>query len=633
MPTPLPDQAPAAWRLLGFPRAGGTVPSLALSPHFTHDRTVCAGSTLAIHLSRDGGETWRTAPGSHLALPITGIAFSPDFARDRTIFAAMLHVGLWRSSNGGESWDFLTEGTSKAIAVSPDFARDGILLFATDHGILRSQDGGRSWQWANRGLTDRTAQAVAFSPAFAEDKVAFALVADALYRSSDGGYTWQPIGGEGLTGHALAAVALSPTFACDQTVFVGAEEAGLFRSTDRGATWQAVGPTALTDINCLAFADHRTLFAATAGGSIWRSADGGDTWQEVAQGLPSVLALAGSQETLFAGTYGEGVFRSTDGGLSWSPVNEGFAARGFLSLALSPAVATDGLLFIAGPKEGVYRSRDDGRTWEPLGLAEAEITGLAASPAFARDRTLLAAGQGGLFRSRDAGDSWSPLTLNGPVQRIAFSPALPDGLQILASSGPALYLSTDGGDTWDILRVPWGTDEVAAIAFSPNFARDGALLAVTGAPGGKFGYETAAIWRSFDGGRSWQRAVRQGVSARWLTMALPPDYDATISPHRAYIGWGNQVLRPFLTGPKHWTAGMLGPTHLRVLSLALSPAFPRDRTVYAATTEGIYRSTNEGLTWHPWSEGLGQVPAIVVAASGQRVYALAFGGTVWCREG
>lgn len=636
-----PDRAEAAtWRLLGFPRPGGIVASLAVSPNFAHDRTVCAGSTLAIHLSRDGGETWKTATGSHLATPITSIAFSPDFAHDHTIFATALGAGLWRSSDGGETWDFLTEAAAKAVAISPDFAHSPVLLLATDYGILRSQDGGRSWQRASRGLADLAAQAIAVSPAFAADGTAFALVADALYRSSDGGHSWHVPGSNGLGDHIPVAIALSPTFPCDQTLFIGTEDAGLFRSTDRGETWQAIGPTDLTDINSLAFADDHVLLTATAAGSIWRSSDGGDSWQEVAKGLPSILALAGSDDMLFAGTYGEGVFRSTDGGRSWSPANEGFAARGFVSLVLSPTVAEEASLFLAGPSEGVYRLRADGTTWEPLGLAEAEISWLAVSPAFIHDRTLLAAGQGGLFRSRDAGDSWSPLALQGPVQQVAFSPAMADGALILAASGSRLYLSTDGGDTWEALRAPWGSDAVAAMAFSPNFARDGAILVVTGTSGGHAGYEAAAVWRSFDGGRSWQRVVRQSVSARWLTLALPPDYDATTGPHRAYIGWGNQLLRPFLTGPKHWTAAMVGPTYLTVLSLALSPTFPRDRTVYAATSQGVYRSTNEGLTWQPWSERLGNVPTVVVAAcanarggASHRVYALALGGAVWSCEG
>jgi photosystem II stability/assembly factor-like uncharacterized protein len=355
--------------------------------------------------------------------------------------------------------------------------------------------------------------------------------------------------------------------------------------------------------------------------------------------LPSVLALAGRGDTFFAGTYGEGVLRSTDGGLAWTPANHGLVARGFVTLAPSPALATDDTLFVAGPDEGVYRSRDGGQTWEPLGLAEGEIGWLAVSPAFARDGTVLAAGRGGLFRSRDGGDGWERLEVDGPVQRAVFSPPVSGGAQVLAASGPRLLLSADGGQTWDALRVPWASDEVAAMAFSPNFARDSTILAVTGSVGSDGGYDAAAVWRSFDGGRSWQRVVRQNVAARWLTLALPPDYDATAGPHRAYIGWGNHVLRPILTGPKHWTAGMLGPANLTVLSLAPSPAFPRDRTLYAATNQGIFRSTNEGLTWKRWNEGIGAAPAITVAvsadarvAAGQRVYALTLGGALWCCE-
>lgn len=639
MPLSSPGQTEAIWRLLGLPGKGGIVAALAISPDFARDQTVCLGSGLAIHLSRDGGRTWKTAEGAYLTTPVISVAFSPHFAHDRTIFATALGQGLWRSIDGGETWDFLMETRANAVAVSSASARAPFLLLATDFGVFRSENGGQNWQEANRGLTGRSAQAVALSPVFPADGIAFVIAADRLHRSSDRGHTWHVLADEGLAGHVPIVIALSPDFAHDRIAFVGTEDAGLFRSTDGGETWRAVGPENLVGINSLtissACAGGCTLIVGTAEGSIWRSADGGDTWQEVVTGLPSVLALAGSGDTFLAGTYGDGVFRSSDGGVSWAPANEGFAARGFVSLATSPDVVADGILFIAGPEEGVYRSRDGGATWEPLGLSEAGIGWLTVLPTFSHDRSLLAAGRGGLFRSRDGGDSWQPLAIAAPVHRVAFSPVLADGVQLLAASGPNLYHSADGGETWDALRVPWAGDEVAAVAFSPNYARDGAVLAVTGAVSGDGGYEVAAVWRSFDGGRSWQRVVRQNVAARWLTLALPPDYDATAGPHRAYIGWGNHVLRPLLTGPKHWTAGMLGPASLTVLSLALSPTFPRDRTLYAATNQGIYRSTNEGVTWHPWSEGLGNVPTVMVAAcadartSGQRVYTLALGGAIW----
>jgi photosystem II stability/assembly factor-like uncharacterized protein len=645
MPISSPSQTEAAtWRLIGLPGKGGIVAALAVSPDFAHDQTVCLGSSLAIHLSRDGGQTWKTAEGAYLTTPVTSVAFSPNFAHDRTIFATALGQGLWQSADGGESWEFLMETSANAVAVSPGFAEAPILFLATDLGIFRSENGGQNWQEANQGLTGRAVQAVALSPAFNADGIAFAIAADLLHRSSDGGRTWRAIESDALAGHVPIAIAVSPDFARDCMAFIGTEDAGLLRTTDGGDTWQAVGPESLTGVNSLSlsasFAGDHTLAAGTAGGSIWRSTDGGDTWQEVATELPSVLALAGNGDMLFAGTYGEGVLRSADGGLSWISVNDGFAARGFVSLAVSPTVSADKVLFIAGPEEGIHRSRDGGDTWEPLGLAEEEINWLTVSPAFAHDQAVLAAGRGGLFRSRDGGDTWQALAVAGPVQRVVYSPILAGGLQLLAASGPGLFHSTDGGDTWDALRVPWAKDEVAAVAFSPNFARDGAVLAVTGVVSGDSGYEVAAVWRSFDGGRSWQRVVRQNIAARWLTLALPPDYDATAGPHRAYIGWGNQVLRPLLTGPKHWTAGMVGPSSLTVLSLALSPTFPRDRTIYAATNQGIYRSINEGLTWQPWSAGLGNAPVVMVAAcvdaagaSGQRLYTLALGGALWCWEG
>jgi photosystem II stability/assembly factor-like uncharacterized protein len=80
------------------------------------------------------------------------LAASPNFAQDGVVFAAR-QSGLYRSSNGGQTWgDALTRLnpaaplTTFVVALSPDFAQDGIVLAGVSGGVLRSSDSGAVWR-------------------------------------------------------------------------------------------------------------------------------------------------------------------------------------------------------------------------------------------------------------------------------------------------------------------------------------------------------------------------------------------------------------------------------------------------------------------------------------------------------
>ena len=632
------------WRALNVPRDGGTVVSLALSPDFGEDSFVCAGSALAIHCSRDGGQSWNTPSSGHCAAPVTGIAFSPDFARDRSIFATVLGQGFWRSRDGGESWEGALGVGGNTVALSPAFASDRTILIGTDEGFLLSTTGGDSWEKVSEGLGDPTVLSLALSPYFEEDGLAFAVCDDGLYRSTDGGRAWEPVREAVIAEQALVMVAFSPHFPSDATLYVATEDAGVLRSTDGGETWLPIGPEGGEEINTLLVLSgsqgrHR-LFAGVADGHVYCSADQGESWQALSVGETSVLTMVGEGDLLLSGSYSEGVLRSTDGGDTWHDANEGLVARNLVNMAVSPTVAEDQTLFVVGPGEALHRSRDGGETWAALGLAEESINMLALSPAFPQEPTLIAVGETDLFRSKDAGDSWQKLSLDGGPFRFAiYSPMLADRLRLAVVRGSDILLSRDHGDSWQTLTVPWMSNIVVAAAFSPGFEKDHALVVVAGKESRTGGFAGGTVWRTVDEGQSWQLAGYQRSEAPWLALALPPDFDATIAPHRMFIAWGAQVLRPIITGAKHWMAEQLGDGREMVLDLATSPNYKQDRTVYVATNRGVWRSRNEGLTWHLWAESMSQVPILAIttvedagSSTGHRVYALSVGGILWVRE-
>jgi hypothetical protein len=111
---------------------------------------------------------------------------------------------------------------------------------------------------------------------------------------------------------------------------------------------------------------------------------------------------------VFAGTLNGGVIKSVDGGQRWTQCAE---TRGWaiMDLGVSPDFESDHTLYAATFRQGLHRSTDGGQSWAPTSLGMGYFTELAVSPGFARDRTIFAATYDGLFKSEDAGVSWERL--------------------------------------------------------------------------------------------------------------------------------------------------------------------------------------------------------------------------------
>ncbi|MBP1468741.1 hypothetical protein EYB53_023705 [Candidatus Chloroploca sp. M-50] len=405
--------------------------------------------------------------------------------------------------------------------------------------------------WQSIGPWGGRVDAVAFSPNYANDQTLFAATGGGLYRSQDGAQSWDLAGLANVpvfAGLGINDVAVSPSYANDRTLLVGTWQ-GVFRSLDGGATW--VSTSDAFNAAALAFSpdfvtDRTAVFVGSDG--VFRSTNGGSSWSRVTTGLANcvyrdvvISPNFASDGSLFVAC-GK-IYRSNDRGTSWSVLSFG-QDLGAFSLAISPTFATDQTLFAAGSGSGPYRSTDGGRTWEVrYDLPGSFSDNIAISPNFAVDRTLLVAANGKLFRSRNAGNSWQPLELSiGNIDdgegQAAFAPNYATSPVIVAASRNTngIILSNDSGDTWTPSNQGLAALDIHALAASPDFTNDGIMLAGAG----------INLYRTNDRGVSWQ-----------------------------------QVLQGFVFGYN---------------SLAFSPDFANDRTVYA-TSSGLLRSSDGGLTW------------------------------------
>jgi photosystem II stability/assembly factor-like uncharacterized protein len=266
-------------------------------------------------------------------------------------------------------------------------------------GVFKSTNGGNTWDPA--GLANTDVQALAIDPATPSTVYAGGYQVG-VFRSTDSGASWTSTG---LADTNVVALVIDPH--SPSTLYVGADGGGVFQSTNGGGSWTA-GNTGLADLQVTALAidptTPSTLYAGTDGGGVFQSANGGTSWTEVNNGLTNLYVTAvaidpATPSTLYAATSSctwvecsGGVFRSTDSGVSWRVTGWNDPSR---ALAIDPD--TPSMLYTVAA-DGVFRSINSGDTWTAVNTGlpvDAHVTVLVIDRT--TPRTLFAGTNAGVF--------------------------------------------------------------------------------------------------------------------------------------------------------------------------------------------------------------------------------------------
>ncbi len=307
-----------------------------------------------------------------------------------------------------------------------------------------------------------------------------------------------------LEGGEIRSLVFDP--ANPQRVYAGSTAGHVYRSDDAGATWFAPGrPIAFPGwvVGSLLVDPDRPerlwvgLFGIRGGGLVAHSDDGGVTWAFGSKGLEGagqVYALArppGRPQQVLAGTR-MGVYRSQDGGSSWQLISGGVAGLENVGSLHVEASQPDRIL--AGTWRRVFRSEDGGRTWQGVfeGMVlDTEVYALRPVSGGSSEE-VWAATCGWVYQSLDFGSRWRRWQV-GLAERRVRGLVLPAPGIVLAGTIAGLFRSVNGGASFH----PIGPSNLSVLALAMHPSAPQRILA---------GTEGQGVWRSEDGGGTWQAA-------------------------------------------------------------------------------------------------------------------------------
>ena len=290
-----------------------------------------------VMMSDDGGATWtEPASGAVTFPPDTGAAveriwtLEPDPATDDVVWAGAEPHSLWRSTDGGASfelnralWDHPHRPNWMGGAGGPAIHNvhrraDGSTYVAmTGGGVYRSADGLAEWAPANRGIS------ASFMPDPDPEygQCVHRLAIDAanpdrmyvqnhggVFRSDDGGVRWAEIS-DGLPESEFGFVVLAHPSRGDtvwvipiraETMLPADGDLLVWKTEDAGATWSPCGEGLPSDFYAAVLRDAAhviehdgaaVLAFGTRNGLVFVSTDEGVSFTQVADNLPDVLSL------------------------------------------------------------------------------------------------------------------------------------------------------------------------------------------------------------------------------------------------------------------------------------------------------------------------------------------------------
>src|SRR6267378_1780988 len=508
-----------------------------------------------------------------------------DLFRKSLVVLAFSLVSTARLASG--SWQALGPDGGDARSLAYDSHNPDHLLLGTSTGqLFVSEDAGHNWsRLARLGGDDYVLDHITVDPQNPKHiyvsawSVSSQQIGD-IFRTRDGGKNWSTL--PAMHSKSIRAMAM---FRGNSKVLVAGALDGVFRSNDGGDSWQRMSPENHADIkNIESIAidpkDSNTVYAGTWH-LAWKTADGGASWQQIKKGMIddsdvfSVIVDHSNPSVVFASAC-SGIYKSESGGSQFSKIQGiPFSARRTRVLKQDP---TNENIVYAGTTEGLWKSTDLGKVWKRVSNPEVVVNDVMIDP---RDsnRVLLATDRSGVMASTDGASNWT--TSNHGYAHRYVSALLADAKEadtfyvgvVNDREYGGVFYTHDAGHTWLQRSAGLGGRDVFALKQAAN----GTLVAGTNR--GMFSLaHNATEWHP----------MNSMVTEQTVKTAKKGSKKAKTSTVIKKSGDLDARVNDLELGSQHWLA---------------------------ATSQGIYTSSDQGKTWKG-GPVLGQKDFVSVRAQG-----------------
>lgn len=514
---------------------------------------------------------------------INCIAFHPN--NSNIIFVGAPAGGLWKSTNGGNTWLPITDNLVATLtigisSIAIDPSNPNIMYIATGDkaignyfpfsvGVLKSVDGGNTWS--------ATGQFPGISSLYIVNKVVvhpsltnilFAATSQGLFRSENSGASWESV----VDGEYCYDIEFKPG---SSSLMYLATRDKFFRSTNRGESWNNIGSLQ---------GSGRMEIAVTPSN-------------------PSLVALVSSDRVEGGGFFG--YFSSTNSGGSFdrkddgtknllvsTPFGDGLGGQGIYDLCITVSPTDPQTIYIGGVN--LWKSSNGGRSWNLInywspGNNNPGVTVIHADKhalEWQDNNTLFQGNDGGIYKSTNGGAAWTDLSNSleiSQIYRIGVSQA--DDKVIAGLQDNSTKLKNSNGGWIDFFSTGDGMENFIHPT-NPNIIYWESYF--------------GQLYRTQSGSAANGEEItpQQAGAGAWVTpWVMDPNNTSTL-----YAGY-TDVWKSTNQGSSWFPiSSNLTSSGGKLKSLAVAPS--NSSTIYTASDKNIWRTTNGGNSWNNIRTGL-----------------------------
>ncbi len=570
----------------------------------------------AIFKSTDAGQTWQDVtsgkgidlvPNFPFDNMATDVAVSPT---DANVVYGAFGVyyesgGIWKSTNGGQSWTRLTNGLPNAATANQGYGRIELAMAPSNPNVLYASFTYRQKQGDTVNLKDQGMLGIWKTTNAGQSWTQVTTPQSIAQRNIQSGLT-TPLGQQGNYDNTIAVHPTDPN-----TVFVAGLD--IYKTTDGGTAWSQVSfwigqnpdnlPYVHADHHVFAFdrsTNPPTLYNGSDGG-IARSRDLGASWDILNKdlGVTQFYYLAvhpTNPSIMFGGAQDNGTPTSFDGARNnWFDLTTGdggpshFDYNDPTTLYASVYRVNMTRYFNLDFAAGTGQSKEIGFTGGTNGITQDDVSGAAFFAPYEispNNPNTLVLGTNRLLKTTNQGDSWSAISNTGgglPLVTVAIAEGSDNiiwfGTQASQQSKSQIVKTENGGSTYTNVTAANLPDRfVTDIEFDPSNNRNVYLT--------YSGYGAPHVFKSADAGANWTN----------LTNNLPdvPVNTAQVHPQQSNVIFIGTDIGVFMSdnGGQVWQPCVNGLPTVQVVALVLNTnlnkifAGTHGRGVYSAPLSG-----------------------------------------------